>query len=93
MSIKGNVFNSTTTQKSALDTVRETLRVSANGNVSFKSRLGRGSGSPVEIPGESFDEFVSLMQDLAERREQVAAQEGVTTDVSGTAGSDSTDTE
>lgn len=93
MSIKGNVFSNTTTQKSALDTVRETLRVSANGSVSFKSRLGRGSGSPVEIPGESFDAFVDLMRDLAERREEVAAQESAVTDVSSTSGSETTDTE
>lgn len=68
---KGNVFNTTTqTSKSALENVKETLYVDADGGVSFKSTLGRGSGKPIQIPGNSFDEFVSLMQEVAEKRHQ-----------------------
>lgn len=72
MSIKGNVFAVAETKASALQNIRDTLSVDAEGNVSFKSNLGRGSGSPVKIPGESFEAFIELMQETASRREGVA---------------------
>jgi len=51
--------------------------VDAEGTVRFRSRVGRGSGKAVEIPGGQFDEFVTLMVQAQESRETLAEQERV----------------
>lgn len=68
----GNYFSgATTAEASALSNVRSTLNINPeSGSITFKSNLGRGSGKPVEIPEESFDEFVSLMQTVAQERQK-----------------------
>ncbi len=77
MSITGNVFSKQqpTQAKSSLDNIRESLYVGSDGSVSFKSTRGRGSGSGVKIDAENFDEFVSILQDVATRREELAAEQ------------------
>jgi len=62
-------------EKSVIEIVRDSLDVDADGTVRFRSRVGRGSGKAVEIPGEQFDEFVTLMVQAQESRETLAEQE------------------
>lgn len=60
---------------SVLDFIRQSLDVDSDGNVSFKSRTGRGSGAPVMIPGSQFDEFVDLMVSTRDTREALAQKQ------------------
>lgn len=62
-------------EKTVIEIVRDSLDVDAEGNVSFRSRTGRGSGKAIEIPGTQFDEFVTLMVQAQESRETLAEQE------------------
>ena len=62
-------------EKSVIEIVRDSLDVDAEGTVRFRSRVGRGSGKAVEIPGSQFDEFVTLMVQAQESREALAEQE------------------
>lgn len=62
-----SVFNNK--PKTVLDIIRDSLDVDAEGMVRFRSRVGRGSGKAVEIPGEQFDEFVDLMLQVKRNRE------------------------
>jgi len=64
-------------EKSVIEIVRDSLDVDAEGTVRFRSRVGRGSGKAVEIPGGQFDEFVTLMVQAQESRETLAEQERV----------------
>lgn len=59
-------------EKQAIEIIRDTIDVDAAGTVRFRSRTGRGSGKAVEIPGDQFDEFVSLMLQAQKSREDVA---------------------
>ena len=52
--------------------IEDTLEFNADGSVSFRARRGKGSGKPVEIAGDQFDKFVSIMNDIASRRETLA---------------------
>lgn len=71
-----NVFSKAEEQeRPVIQIVRDSLDVSADGNVTFRSREGRGSGKAVTIPGGQFDEFVSLMVQTQESREALAEQE------------------
>jgi len=62
-------------EKKVIEIVRDSLDVDAAGTVRFRSRVGRGSGKAIEIPGEEFDEFVTLMIQAKESRETLAEQE------------------
>lgn len=62
-------------EKSVIEIVRDSLDVDAEGTVRFRSRVGRGSGKAVEIPGSQFEEFVTLMIQARESRELLAEQE------------------
>ncbi len=62
-------------KKSEVDVVRDSLDVDAAGVVRFRSRTGRGSGKAIEIPGDQFDEFVTLMVKVRDNREQLANEE------------------
>lgn len=64
-----------TPEKSVLDIVRDSLTVSSDGSVSFRSRVGRGSGKAVQIPGSEFDEFVNLLTQTQKVRETLAEQQ------------------
>ena len=61
--------------KSVIDIVRESLAVNEEGTVFFKCREGRGSGKATEIPGDQFDEFVSLMVKLQAVRKDLEDQQ------------------
>jgi hypothetical protein len=82
--------NLTTTQ-----IIEETLEVNSNGDVSFRARRGKGSGKPVEITGNQFDTFVSMMNDIASRRESLAesAKEAEANDSEDTTDTDEADSE
>ena len=56
----------------AASVVRESTNVSADGSVSFKVDLGKGSGRPVVIPAEEFSEFVRVINELDSVREEWA---------------------
>jgi hypothetical protein len=62
-------------EKSVVEIIRDSLDVDATGAVRFKSRIGRGSGKAIEIPGDQFDEFVNLILKAKEARVQLAEQE------------------
>jgi len=62
-------------KKSVIEIVRDSLDVDANGVVRFRSRVGRGSGKAVEIPGSEFNEFVTLMVRARESHEALVEQE------------------
>jgi hypothetical protein len=70
MGVKG--FNREQRNLSTTQIVEDTLEVSANGSVTFRTRRGKGSGKPIEISGDQFDTFVSMMNDIASRRESLA---------------------
>lgn len=73
-----NVFpKEGTPERTTLDIVRDTLTVDGTGDVSFRCRVGRGSGKAVEIPGSQFDEFVTLLIQTRESREALAQQQRV----------------
>jgi len=55
--------------------VKGTTNVDAEGNVSFRCALGKGSGRPVEIPSDQFADFVDKINALAGEREAEAAKE------------------
>lgn len=62
-------------ERSVIEIVRDSLDVDAEGVVRFRSRVGRGSGKAVEIPGVEFEEFVTLMNQTRESREALAQQQ------------------
>jgi len=92
MGVKG--FSNEQRNLSTTQIIKETLEVGADGSVTFRARRGKGSGKPVEISGDQFDTFVSLMNDIASRRESLAkeAKDSESTDVEDTT-DDETDSE
>lgn len=66
------VFNNR--QRTVSQIVEETLDVSANGDVTFRAGLGKGSGRPIEIPANEFDSFVTLINETAATREDKARE-------------------
>lgn len=72
-----SVFNNNqeVKQKSILEIIKDSIDVDGSGTVRFKSRIGRGSGKAVEIPGDQFDEFVNLMIKTKEVRKSFAEKE------------------
>lgn len=74
-----NVFQKEKQNRSTIDIVRDTLDVGSNGSVTFRCRVGRGSGKAVEIPADQFDDFVVLMQEAKQRRAELAAQQQTNT--------------
>lgn len=70
MGVKG--FSTEQSELTATQIVDDTLLVHADGSVTFRTRRGKGSGRPVEIAGGEFDTFVSMMNDIASRRESLA---------------------
>ena len=65
----GKFFQTENAQNnSAVEIVKDTLEVSDNGDVSFRTRRGRGSGKGVEITNDEFDQFVNLMNEVARGR-------------------------
>ena len=65
------VFDKANSQ-STTEIVEDTLTVDADGNVTFRASRGKGSGRPVNIPGDEFDTFVSLLNETASRRQSLA---------------------
>lgn len=72
--------------------VEDSLDVAADGSVTFRAGLGKGSGRPIQIPAEEFDGFVALINETAATREAKARQ-AATEVVSTTESTDSTDSE
>ena len=72
------VFDKATSQTTT-DIVEDTLKVDASGNVTFRASRGKGSGRAVNIPGDQFDTFVSLLTETATRRQNLAEQAADTT--------------
>ncbi len=70
-----SVFSNETSKQTVLDIVRSSLDVDSSGNVSFRSRTGRGSGKAVQIPASQFDEFVNLMVATRDTREALAQKQ------------------
>jgi len=97
MGIKG--FNKEQRNLSTTQIIEETLEVGADGSVTFRARRGKGSGKPVEISGDQFDTFVSMMNDIASRRESLAKAakkaeaEDSTDSTADTTGTDQADSE
>ena len=58
-----------------IEIVRDTLTVNNKGAITFRCRVGRGSGKAVEIPADQFDEFVNLMQETQTRLTEVESQD------------------
>ena len=65
------VFDRSNSQ-STTEIVEDTLTVDANGNVTQRASRKKGSGRPVNIPGDEFDTFVSLLTETASRRQSLA---------------------
>ena len=70
-----SVFTNEKSTQTVLDIVRNSLDVDSSGNVSFRSRTGRGSGKAVSIPADQFDEFVNLMVATKDSREALAQKQ------------------
>ena len=70
-----SVFTNEASTQSVLDIVRNSLDVDSSGNVTFRSRTGRGSGKAVQIPASQFDEFVNLMVATKDSREALAQKQ------------------
>lgn len=70
-----NVFNQPQNEQSVVDIVKESLDVDSEGNVSFRSRKGKGSGKAIEIPAEQFDAFVDVMNRARDVREDIARKQ------------------
>ena len=66
-----NVFSVTASGSEIIDIIRESVDVAADGTVRFRSRLGRGSGKAIEIPGDQFDAFVEMMVKTREVRKSL----------------------
>ncbi len=49
--------------KTAIEIIRETLGVDSEGNISFRTRQGRGSGSGVKIPANEIQELVRILNE------------------------------
>lgn len=62
-------------EQSVIDIVRDTLDVDGDGNVTFRTRRGKGSGASTVIPGSQFSEFVNLLTATQESREALAQQQ------------------
>lgn len=70
-----SVFTNEASTQTVLDIVRNSLDVDSSGNVTFRSRTGRGSGKAVQIPATQFDEFVNLMVATKDSREALAQKQ------------------
>jgi hypothetical protein len=57
---------------STLNVIKQTTEVDKDGNVKFRSRVGRGSGKGVEISAEEFDLFVEFINELKANRSAMA---------------------
>lgn len=55
--------------------VRDTANVNADGSVSFRASMGKGSGRAIILSAEEFPEFVKAINYIAEERERIAAIE------------------
>jgi hypothetical protein len=58
-----------------IDIIKGSIDVAADGTVRFRSRLGRGSGKAIEIPGDQFDAFVEAMIRTREVRQSLVADQ------------------
>lgn len=67
--------NVVVSQRTPVEIVRDSLDVDAEGTVRFRCRVGRGSGKAVEIPGDQFNEFVTLMIAARDNHDTLVAQE------------------
>ena len=71
-----NVFpKANSAERTTIDIVRDTLAVTGEGDVSFRCRVGRGSGKAVEIPASQYDEFVTLLVQTRDSRSALAQQQ------------------
>jgi hypothetical protein len=57
--------------KTAIEIMRESMKVE-NGQVTFRTRTGRGSGCGVSIPAEQFAEFMKVMGEVQGKLTQPA---------------------
>ncbi len=64
-------------KKKVIEIIYDSLDVDSEGTVRFRSRIGRGSGKAIEIPGEEFDKFVTFMIKTKDRREILAKQQRI----------------
>ena len=60
--------------KTELDVLKETIKVEG-GNVSFRTRSGRGSGCGVSIPAAQFAEFMRVMAEAQQKLTEVPTQQ------------------
>ena len=71
-----NVFpKANSAELTTIDIVRDTLAVTGDGDVSFRCRVGRGSGKAVEVAASQFDEFVTLLVQTRDSRSALAQQQ------------------
>ncbi|MFA5024262.1 MAG: hypothetical protein WC523_04860 [Patescibacteria group bacterium] len=71
--------NEQISEQSILEIIKNSIDVDAVGTVRFRSRLGRGSGKAIEIPGDQFDEFVNLMIKTKEVRKSLTETQNTET--------------
>ncbi len=62
-------MSDTKTTETVMEVVKKSLKVEDNGDVSFRSRFGKGSGKAVLIPKSEFDAFVKLMLEVQKQKE------------------------
>lgn len=55
--------------KTEIEIIKESMTIDSNGDISFKSRTGRGSGAGVKIPAAQFDEFVKFINETQQNRQ------------------------
>ena len=55
--------------KTEIEIIRESIKIDTNGDITFRSRTGRGSGAGVKIPSSQFDEFVKFVLETQQKRQ------------------------
>jgi hypothetical protein len=64
--------------KTAIEVIKKTLGTDAEGNVSFRTREGRGSGCGVKIPVSQIPELLKLLNDVQQQTQQTVTTTEVT---------------
>jgi len=68
------LFDKTNNKQTVTEIVESTFDVSDDGSVTFRASMGKGSGRPVSIPGEEFDNFVDFINRASVKRREVLSQ-------------------
>ena len=58
----------------AIEVIKRTLGTDAEGNVSFRTREGRGSGCGVKIPVSQIPELLRLLNEVQQNQTQQTTQ-------------------